>query len=101
MKCPRCWSEKAYLQRVKGWRRIILPCLLLRPMKCHHCYHKFPVFWFSTIGRQIKPPQLPVTPVNQLGRPSYAAQNRLATRTDDTQGENPRRRGRSTEARAA
>lgn len=78
MKCPRCWAEKAYLQPAKGWRGILRACLLLRPMKCHHCYHKFVVSWFSTIGKQVKPPFLRISPVSRSRRPSYSAQHRAA-----------------------
>ena len=59
MKCPRCWAQKGYLRQVSCWKAIAMACLLLRPMKCHHCYHKFVVFWFSTIGKQIVSPPIP------------------------------------------
>ena len=56
MKCPLCWSDKAYLRKISGWRGLLLDCLLMQPMKCHHCYHRFVVFWFKTIGKRVKPP---------------------------------------------
>lgn len=56
MKCPRCWSPKAYRNPAKGWKGLLWSCLLLVPMKCHHCYHKFVVFWFATFGQTISPP---------------------------------------------
>jgi len=56
IKCPQCWAEKAYVRRVEGWRGWMLTLLLLRPLKCHHCYFKFVVPWLSTIGKQIHPP---------------------------------------------
>ena len=57
MKCPRCWAEKAYLRKVGGLQGFLIDCALLVPMKCHHCYHKFLVSWFSTIGKRIQPPK--------------------------------------------
>lgn len=59
MKCPVCWAEKAYVRDVRGWRRILLACLLTVPMKCHHCFHKFHVPWFLTIGKTLVPPAAP------------------------------------------
>jgi len=56
MKCPRCWAEKAYLREVKGWKGILMRCLALRPMRCRHCYHRFTVTWFRTLGKQVLPP---------------------------------------------
>ena len=72
MKCPQCWSEKAYLQPVAGWRRNILSMLLFVPLKCHHCYHTFTVTWFSTLGQTLEPPPPPPPPV-QSQKPSRAA----------------------------
>lgn len=56
MKCRRCWSDKAYLRTVPGWRGLLLRCLLLAPMRCHHCYEKFTVPWILTLGKQVHPP---------------------------------------------
>lgn len=56
MKCPACWAERAYRRDVRGWRRILLACLLIVPMKCHHCFHRFHVSWFLTIGAKMTPP---------------------------------------------
>ena len=53
MKCPRCWADKAYLRQVAGWKGLLLNLLLLRPMRCHHCYHKFLVPRFLTIGKRV------------------------------------------------
>lgn len=64
MKCPRCWAYEAYAYEArKGWKEFLLGCLLLIPMKCQHCYHKFRVFWPFTIGQQMTPPSLRVTGV--------------------------------------
>jgi hypothetical protein len=57
MKCPRCWAHKAYARHVGGWKGVLMDCLLLQPMKCHHCYHKFIVPWFFTFGKEVRPPQ--------------------------------------------
>ncbi len=56
MKCYSCWAEKAYIRQVKGWRGLVLSCLMRVPLKCHHCYHKFTVSWFSTLGKQLTAP---------------------------------------------
>jgi hypothetical protein len=59
MKCRACWAEKAFQRPVPGWPGVLLTCLLRVPLKCHHCYHKFSVSWFSTIGKQLAvPPHL-------------------------------------------
>jgi len=57
MKCRACWSDKAYIREVKGFQGMLLSWLLRVPLKCHHCYHKFTVSWFSTIGKQTEVPQ--------------------------------------------
>jgi len=80
MKCPRCWTEKAYVRAVSPTRRLLLSLALLVPMKCQHCYHKFTVLWFLTIGKQIEPPELRIAPVSREAGPSYAAQHYAATR---------------------
>ncbi len=58
MKCPVCWAEKAYVRKVEGLRGLLHHLALLVPMKCHHCYHKFTVSWFATIGQTIHPPKI-------------------------------------------
>jgi len=58
MKCPVCWAEKAYVRKVPGWQGVLYRVALLVPLKCHHCYHKFVVSWFSTVGRTIHPPKI-------------------------------------------
>jgi len=58
MRCPRCWTDNAFMRDVHGWGGVLLACLLLVPMKCHHCYHKFSVFWPLTIGKELDPPRL-------------------------------------------
>jgi len=59
MKCPACWAEKAFIRQNRDRKDALLRYLLLMPMRCHHCYHEFYVFWFSTIGKRIDPPQRP------------------------------------------
>lgn len=80
MKCPRCWTEKAYLRRVSPWKRLLLACVLLVPMKCQHCYHRFTVWWFLTIGKPLRPPILRIAPMTRGARPSYAARHYAAMR---------------------
>ena len=80
MKCPRCWTEKAYVRPVSRVKGALLACLLLVPMKCKHCYHKFTVFWFLTIGKQIEPPVLRIAPISRDAGPTIAARHYAATR---------------------
>ena len=58
MKCPKCWTEKAYRHPQQGWKARLLMCLSLVSMKCHHCYHKFHTPWFATIGQTMLPPTI-------------------------------------------
>ena len=57
MKCPRCWTEKAYRHRQPGWQARLWAALSLVSMKCHHCYHKFHVPWIMTLGQRTEPQQ--------------------------------------------
>ena len=50
MKCRACWSDKAYLREVKGWRGVALNWLGIVPLKCHHCYHKSWAFFLQAWG---------------------------------------------------
>ena len=81
MKCPACWAEKAYLHKVPVWKRLLLACVLLVPMKCHHCYRKYHVLWFTTLGEKTIPPPPVPTPDLRANRLSHAAQHYAATRT--------------------
>ena len=63
MKCRACWTDKAYLRDVSGWRGTLYRWLGMVPLKCHHCYHKFSVSWFSTIGKRLTPPALATRPM--------------------------------------
>jgi hypothetical protein len=60
--------------------------VLLVPMKCQHCYHKFSVSWFSTIGKPIHAPMLRIAPMTRGARPSHAARHYAATRSGGTAG---------------
>jgi hypothetical protein len=62
MKCRACWTDKAYKREVTGWRATAYAWLGLVPLKCHHCYHKFTVPWFLTIGKRLTAPALKVQP---------------------------------------
>ena len=64
MKCPECWTEKAYVRQTKGWKGALLKTAMLLPMKCQHCYHRFYAFRLLTIGKRLHPPVLRVTPVS-------------------------------------
>lgn len=62
MKCPKCWAYEAYTHHARGgWKELLLSCLLLIPMKCQHCFHKFYAFWPFTLGQQMAPPTLRVS----------------------------------------
>ena len=86
MRCPRCWTDKAYVRPVKGLKRLLLKCVLLVPMKCQHCYHKFTVWWFLTLGKQIRPPSLRIAPITRGSSPSYAARHYAATQHREGHG---------------
>jgi hypothetical protein len=79
MKCPRCWSDKAYVRSTSAWQQVLMSCLLLVPMKCRHCYHKFTVFWLFTLGKQVRAPTLRIAPASREAGPSYAARHYAAT----------------------
>jgi hypothetical protein len=66
MKCRACWTDKAYLRDVSGWRGTLHSWLGMVPLKCHHCYHKFSVPWFSTIGKRLTPPAIVARPLPVL-----------------------------------
>jgi len=51
---------------------------LIRPMKCHHCYHKFYRLWPLTLGRRASPPRLRIAPGSHPTRRSYAASHYAA-----------------------
>lgn len=62
MKCPACWTEKAYRRQSTGWKAKVLAAALLLPMKCHHCYHRFYAFRLFAIGKRLHPPPLRISP---------------------------------------
>ncbi len=73
---------------------MLLACLLLRPLRCHHCYHRFSVPWIMTLGKQVAPPSLRIVSVNQPvnalrepqldvpARPKRRAESRGSARAD-------------------
>jgi hypothetical protein len=87
MKCPRCWAHKAYVRRAPGWKGLLWACLLLRPMRCHHCYHKFLIPWPLTIGQQLEPPPVRIADVD---RPGSARPSESRSRGDGSFGERER-----------
>jgi hypothetical protein len=41
-RCRECGGEEAYRSRPRGlFERCVLPLLLLRPIRCERCYHRF------------------------------------------------------------
>ncbi len=80
MKCPRCWTEKAYVRPVGTVKGALLACLLLVPMKCQHCYHRFTIFRFFTVGKQVRPPMLRIAPISREAGPPIAARHTAAAR---------------------
>ncbi len=72
MKCPECWADRAYRRKAKNLKEVVLSYLLLIPMRCHHCYHKFFALWPLTLGKQLDPPA-PRVRSTAPARPSYAS----------------------------
>jgi len=66
--------------------------LLLVPMKCQHCYHKFNIFLPFAIGKKLNPPTLKAkSSLNGLGL-SHAAKTYAETeRLNDHSPERHRR----------
>lgn len=93
MKCPRCWAEKAYAHPMGGWKGVLLDCLLLTRMKCHHCYHKFVIPWFFTLGKQVTPPARSPSSRSGGSPPSInIAQSRRGVRSGHASGHREHRR---------
>ena len=44
-------------------------------MRCQHCYHKFAVLWFSTLGKVVEAPRLRIAPITRGSRPSAGARH--------------------------
>ena len=78
---PSLLDREGYVRPVGTMKSALLTCLLLVPMKCRHCYHKFTVFWLFTIGKQIHgPPVLRIAPISRDAGPTVAARHYAATR---------------------
>lgn len=46
MRCRACWSDRAIVSPLSGWRGLLASCLLVAPIQCRHCFHRFFVpFW--------------------------------------------------------
>jgi len=40
--CRGCGGDEAYRSRPRGfWEKYVLPLLLLRPIRCERCYHRY------------------------------------------------------------
>jgi hypothetical protein len=81
MKCPQCWAQKVRPRRVETWKKILWACLLLQPVKCNHCFHKFVISWFRTLDKPGEPPRLRIAAGTGSARESYAAQQHRTTPT--------------------
>ncbi|MBN2477535.1 MAG: hypothetical protein JXB62_23210 [Pirellulales bacterium] len=101
MKCPRCWAEKVHVRPIKPWKSTLLACVLLRPLKCHHCYHKFVGFWFLLPRKKSRPPVLRVLTSSRTSGSDSATTHLAAMRTGRRRGERPGGHRRSTRADAA
>ena len=86
MKCPACWAEKAYKRKTKGFQRVLYTCFLLTPLKCHHCYHKFVVPQFLTIGKKVFAP-VQVRGSGLSKKESYAAKYLAGQQINNKQNE--------------
>jgi len=84
MKCPKCWTERAYVRQVAGFKGSLLKCLLLVPMRCRHCYHEFVVSRFATIGQQIHPPVSRIEPTGRRGHRKHRCRDRQRNRARRT-----------------
>ena len=56
MKCPSCWSEKAYRRKSKQLSSRTMAALGIVALQCRHCYHEFSRPIFMTIGQQVDAP---------------------------------------------
>ena len=86
MKCPRCWANKVQIRRDSTWKRLILACLLLRPMKCRHCYHRFCAVIFLAPGKQFNGPSSRIVPLRRPPGPSRAAKFHAANQGQQAGG---------------
>lgn len=50
MKCPKCWEHTTQVRTVHPLGRLLYKCLLVVPMRCLHCCHKFHVSMFHAPG---------------------------------------------------
>lgn len=86
MKCPRCWTERAYVHESPGWKDALWALLFLRPMKCAHCYCRFFAFRPLTWGKQLHPPVLRPSKIRS-NRPSYAQLQQAGTKSAGSEPE--------------
>lgn len=57
MKCPNCWSPKLKAGEVGFVHKFLAACLLMVPLKCRHCFHRFhsPLLTYLWKGIEQKP----------------------------------------------
>ena len=48
MKCPKCWEHTSQVRAVHPLSGLLYKCLLIVPMRCLHCCHKFHVSMFHS-----------------------------------------------------
>lgn len=55
-RCPGCGNPDAYRSRPKGlFEKIILPVLMLKPVRCERCYHRSYAFRTVPVQERISP----------------------------------------------
>lgn len=57
MKCPNCWSPKLKVGKVGLVHKFLATCLLMVPLNCCHCFHRFhvPLLTYLWKGIEKKP----------------------------------------------
>ena len=54
--CRGCGGEVAYRSRPRGFfEKYVLPFLLLRPVRCEHCFHRSYVLWTIPVLERPQP----------------------------------------------
>jgi hypothetical protein len=74
--CSKCNGDEAYHSRPRGLlEKYLLPLLLLKPVRCEHCYHR--VYVFRSVSAQDRPVYSP-KPVQHQSAKASAPGQRIA-----------------------